>query len=147
MVNENEQTRILLAQWQTCVGMANNVSQRRDFTNNLFVTVNLAITAAISVVWDLKSLFLMAAGIAVCALWIKMINHFRVLNKEKFVVINKLEDSLPSKPFSDEWDRLSHNDQYRDATSWEKFLPWVFIVLYAIAIIVILIIKFYCGGA
>ena len=147
MNEENEKTNIILTQWQTCVEMANSVSQRRDATNNLFVTVNLAITATVSVVWDLKSLFLLIVGIAICTLWIKMINHFRVLNKEKFNVITTLENSLPSKPFFDEWARLSNNSQYKDATFWEKFLPWVFVGLYVVAIVAILFIKFFCGGA
>ena len=146
MDEENEKTNVILAQWQTCVEMANSVSQRRDTTNNLFVTMNLAIIAAVSIVWDLKSLFLMAAGIAVCTLWIKMIGHFRVLNQAKFDVINSLEALLPRKPFSNEWEQLSNNDQYKDATSWEKWLPWVFIALYVIAIIAILTIRFCCGG-
>ena len=48
-------TEIKLAQWQTCVEMANAVSARRDNLNNLFVTVNLALAAAISLVWDVKT--------------------------------------------------------------------------------------------
>ena len=34
---EEEQQETLLAQWQTCVEMANAVSERRDNMNNLFV--------------------------------------------------------------------------------------------------------------
>lgn len=49
-------TEIKLAQWQTCVEMANAVSARRDNLNNLFVTVNLALAAAISLVWDVKTI-------------------------------------------------------------------------------------------
>lgn len=33
----------VLAQWQTCVEMANATSQRRDTMNNIFVTLNLGI--------------------------------------------------------------------------------------------------------
>ena len=54
---------ILLAQWQTCVEMANCVSQRRDMMNNIFVTLNLAIVAAVSLVCSFKSLFLLIAGL------------------------------------------------------------------------------------
>lgn len=69
MVEDDENKNIILAQWQTCVEMANNISQRRDSTNNLFVTLNLAIIATVSIVWDLKSLFVLLAGIACCVLW------------------------------------------------------------------------------
>ena len=59
-------TEIKLAQWQTCVEMANAVSARRDNLNNLFVTVNLALAAAISLVWDVKTIVLLAAGVIEC---------------------------------------------------------------------------------
>lgn len=52
--DKSEET--LLTQWQTCVEMANAVSQRRDAMNNLFVTLNLAIVAAASFIWDAKPL-------------------------------------------------------------------------------------------
>lgn len=45
----DDKIEIVLAQWQTCVEMANSVSQRRDTMNNIFVTLNLAIVAAISI--------------------------------------------------------------------------------------------------
>ena len=54
-----EDRELLLAQCQTCVEMANVTSQRRDSMNNIFVTLNLAIIAAVSFVWDIKSLFLL----------------------------------------------------------------------------------------
>ena len=50
-MRDNEAT--ILAQWQTCVDMANATSQRRDSMNNLFATLNIALIAATSIVWDL----------------------------------------------------------------------------------------------
>ena len=38
-LKETENQEALLAQWQTCVEMANAVSERRDTMNNLFVTL------------------------------------------------------------------------------------------------------------
>ena len=54
---------LILAQWQTCVEMANSVSQRRDTMNNVFITLNLALLAAVSLVWDIKSVFIIIVGI------------------------------------------------------------------------------------
>ena len=71
MENKNEET--ILAHWQTCVEMANSVSQRRDTMNNIFVTVNLAIIAAVSLTFEFKSIFILAAGIVLCILWILFI--------------------------------------------------------------------------
>ena len=70
MKNTNDKTEIILTQWQTCVEMANSVSQRRDAMNNIFITLNLAILAAVSLTWDIKSLFILVAGIVICSIWI-----------------------------------------------------------------------------
>jgi len=36
MANNEPKDELLLAQWQTCVEMANSISQRRDTMNNIF---------------------------------------------------------------------------------------------------------------
>ncbi len=138
----DDKIEIVLAQWQTCVEMANSVSQRRDTMNNIFVTLNLAIVAAISINWDMKSLFILVAGIVVCVIWLLFIRNYKLLNTEKFNVINEIEKKLPVKPFNDEWKKLERNKQYKDSTRLEKTLPIMFIVLYVIAIITIVNIKF-----
>lgn len=132
---------ILLAQWQTCVEMANYVSQRRDMMNNIFETLNLAIMAAVSLVWSFKSLFLLVEGLVVCVIWLFFIQNFKLLNSAKFQVINNLEESLPSAPFSDEWKMLKSNKKYMDGTKLEKSLPITFIILYATAIILVVLTK------
>lgn len=53
--NTKDDTEILLGEWQTCVEMANSISQRRDSMNNLFITLNLAITTAVSI-WSCQYL-------------------------------------------------------------------------------------------
>ncbi|MEF2919645.1 MAG: hypothetical protein U0O22_04155 [Acutalibacteraceae bacterium] len=146
MKNTDDKTEIILAQWQTCVEMANSVSQRRDTMNNIFVTLNLAIIAAVSITWDLKSLFILAAGIVVCTIWILFIRNYKLLNTEKFNVINDIEKKLPVKPFNDEWKKLKSNKKYRDSTKLENTLPIMFIVLYVIAIAAIVAIKCYTQG-
>ena len=138
----DDKIEIVLAQWQTCVEMANSVSQRRDTMNNIFVTLNLAIVAAISINWDMKSLFILVAGIVVCVIWLLFIRNYKLLNTEKFNVINEIEKKLPVKPFNDEWKKLERNKQYKNSTRLEKTLPIMFIVLYVIAIITIVNIKF-----
>ena len=146
MNKADEKNEIILAQWQTCVEMANSVSQRRDVMNNIFVTLNLAIVAAVSITWDIKSLFILIAGIVVCSIWLLFIRNYKLLNEEKFNVINTLEMRLPVKPFNDEWNKLKSNKKYKNSTKLEKALPIMFIVLYVIAIIAIIVIKFCTQG-
>ncbi len=109
MKEAEDKTEIILAQWQTCVEMANSVSQRRDAMNNIFITLNLAIIAAVSITWNIKSLFILVAGIVVCTIWLLFIRNYKLLNAEKFNVINTIEKKLPVKPFNDEWEKLKNN--------------------------------------
>lgn len=142
MENPEEKTEIILAQWQTCVEMANSVSQRRDTMNNIFITLNLAIIAAVSITWNIKSLFILVAGVVVCTIWILFIRNYMMLNTEKFNVINTIEQKLPVQPFNDEWEKLKGNKKYKNGTQLEKTLPIMFIILYVVAVITVVIIKF-----
>lgn len=119
MKNDDDKTEAILAQWQTCVEMANFVSQRRDTMNNIFVTLNLAIIATVSITWDIKSLFILAAGIVVCIIWLLFIRNYKLLNTEKFNVINEIENKLPVKPFNDEWKNLRAIKNTRMVLSWK----------------------------
>lgn len=129
-INKNQEQDTLLAQWQTCVEMANAVSERRDAMNNLFVTLDLAIIAAISFMWDTKTIVLLIAGIIICIVWILFIRNFRELNKAKYDVINKIELYLPMKAFYDEWQVLKKSKKYIEGTKLEKIMPIAFCILY-----------------
>lgn len=142
MENTNKDKELLLNQWQTCVDMANSVSQRRDNMNNIFITLNLAIIAAISITWDIKSLFILIVGITICILWILIIQNYKLLNTAKFNVINSIEEKLPSTPFKDEWQFLKNSKKYMDSTTLERILPITFIILYIVAIIAIIVLKY-----
>ena len=135
----------LLSQWKTCVDMANSVSQRRDTMNNLFVTLNTAIVAAVAFVWEIKSLLLLLAGIAVCILWLLFIRNYKKLNEAKFQIIDELERSLPYKPYTVEWDKLqAGKNKYIEGTKLENYLPIVFIVLYCCAGMVLFANNYNC---
>lgn len=141
MENTTEDKELLLNQWQTCVDMANSVSQRRDNMNNIFITLNLAIMAAVSITWDIKSLFILIAGITICLLWMLNIRNYKLLNTAKFNVINSIEEKLPSAPFKDEWQFLKNSKKYMDSTTLERILPITFIILYIATVIAIIVIK------
>ena len=137
---------VILAEWQTCVEMANSVSQRRYSMNNIFVTLNLAVITAVSFTWNIKSLFILLAGALICVIWIFSIRNYKMLNQEKFKVINKIEKELPVMPFNEEWSLLKMNKKYMDGTMIETFIPIIFIGLYIIAIIVVIYCKFKSNG-
>jgi len=105
--------------------------------NNVFCTMNIAMIAALSFVWDKKSVFIAVSGILINALWIKFILNFKRLNKEKFNVINELEKYLPYEPFNKEWEYLTANKKYKDCTKYEIILAILFVLLYIVFICVI----------
>ncbi|MDO4755539.1 MAG: hypothetical protein Q4A54_04280 [Parabacteroides sp.] len=136
---DNKKDDLLSIQWQTCVEMANSVSQRRDTMNNLFITLNLAIIAGISLVGGTKTIMMIVAGVIVCAVWILFINNFKELNSAKFAIINTLEESMINKPFTEEWRIIKDNKKYVEGTKLEKAFPICFIAVYIVALIFILI--------
>lgn len=141
--HDSNKSELILAQWQTCVEMANSVSQRRDSMNNIFITLNLAILATISIAWNIKSIFLLASGIVFCCVWVSFIKNYKLLNREKFKVIDSLESQLPAHPFREEWEKLQEVKKYKDGTFLEKVLPITFICIYAIALLLTVTTKFF----
>lgn len=143
--SKNKQTKdtdAILSQWQTCVEMANSVSQRRDNMNNIFVTLNLAIIAAVSAVWSTKALIILLAGIMICVIWLYFIRNYKQLNKVKFSIINEMESLLPQQPFKKEWEMLNSNKKYVEGTVLERWLPWIFIALYVVSSVIIICVNF-----
>lgn len=131
----------VLAIWQTCVEMANGVSQRRDTMNNLFVTLNIAVIAAVSWMWDVKTVFLCVAGLVICVVWLLYINNFKRLNAAKFRVIYDLEERLGVTPFKDEWDILKKTKRYLEGTKLERILPIAFALGYAVVFVILICTK------
>lgn len=135
---ETNNTKYILEQWKVCVEAANATSQRRDSMNNLFASLNLAIFAAISFAWNMKSLVLLVAGTVLCIVWIIFINNYKLLNQEKFNVINSLECSLGRQPLNDEWEALKKCKKYKDATWLERIMPIAFVLIYITVMVIII---------
>lgn len=102
---------------------------------NIFITLNTALFAVITFTLDYRSILLSAIGIAICILWICTINSYKKLNSVKYEIINEIESKLPLAPFTSEWDRLNNKYDYVRLTKIEKFIPWMFIILYSISIL------------
>lgn len=140
-MEQEDKKQYVLAIWQTCVEMANGVSQRRDTMNNLFVTLNIAVIAAVSWMWDVKTVFLCVAGLVICVVWLLYINNFKRLNTAKFRVIYDLEERLGVTPFKDEWDILKKTKRYLEGTKLERILPIAFALGYAVVFVILICTK------
>ena len=140
-MEQEDKKQDVLAIWQTCVEMANGVSQRRDTMNNLFVTLNIAVIAAVSWMWDVKTVFLCVAGLVICVVWLLYINNFKRLNTAKFRVIYDLEERLGVTPFKDEWDIMKKTKRYLEGTKLERILPIAFALGYAVVFVILICTK------
>lgn len=127
---------VVLEQWKTCVEMANCNSEKRNNSNNIFITINVAILAVISFSIEYKSLMLSLAGMCICFLWIYTLNSYSKLSTAKYDIINEIEKQLPLSPFLYEWEKLNNKKKYIKLTTIEKIIPILFIVLYSISILV-----------
>lgn len=126
---------VVLEQWKTCVEMANSNTEKRTNSNNIFITINAALLAVISFSLDYKSIILSVVGIAVCVVWLYSIESYKKLSSVKYHIVNEIELRLPLKPFAYEWEKLNVEKKYMGLTKIEKILPWLFILLYIVSIL------------
>lgn len=131
-------SHVVLEQWKTCVEMANEISSRRDTMNNLFVTLNLAFIAAISLTWDAKISILSVVSIVVNIIWLLLIRYYKKINEAKYKIILKMEKDLPFQAFSDEWKVYKSGKYSINGTTLELLLPCTFITAYLIMLLAIL---------
>jgi len=127
--------------------MADRISARRMLANTFFVTVNTGLAAFLgshSFHW-----YVAIAGIMLSLAWWMLLKSYRDLNSAKYRVIHAMEVRLPAQIFSDEWAMLKRErvkfalkrstlkewwTQYRELGTVERVIPWVFAVIYVVAI-------------
>ena len=126
---------VVLEQWKTCVEMANSNTEKRTNSNNIFITINAALLAVVSFSMEYKSIALSVVGIAVCVVWLYSIENYKKLSSVKYHIVNEIEQQLPLKPFTYEWEKLKGEKKYLGLTQIEKVLPRLFILLYGFPVI------------
>ncbi|XOQ45172.1 MAG: SLATT-5 domain-containing protein [Clostridium sp.] len=131
----SEYETAVLEQWKTCVEMANCNTEKRNNSNNIYISINSAIFAVITYTLNYKSILLSIIGIFICVLWINSINSYKKLSSVKYHIINEIEAKLPLAPFAYEWEKLKNEQKYKKLTKTEKRLPGLFIALYSILFI------------
>ena len=125
----------VLEQWKVCVEMANANTEKRTNSNNIFITINAALLAVVSFSLEYKSIILSVVGMVVCVVWLCSIESYKKLSSVKYHIVNEIEQRLPLKPFTYEWFTLKNEKKYLGLTKIEKTLPFLFILLYVISII------------
>ncbi|MCX4562160.1 hypothetical protein OHA02_39020 [Streptomyces phaeochromogenes] len=131
--------------YKLAVEMADRVSARRGSANAFFLSVQSTLVTVVgfgipklseSPWW--VSLAVTLAGCTLSATWWMQLRSYRILNKAKFTVINRLEEDIPVKIFTAEWEALkgdpasNRRKRYAELGTSERVVPLVFAVAHLI---------------
>ena len=130
-----------MRQYEKYIDSAEKVSDRRQNSNNFFLSLNsilLAFTGFLTTLsFEFWHTILAFAGVCISILWLLTITSFRNLNSGKFKVIHDMEKKLPIKLFDDEWTHLGRGNnlsKYIKISLVEQGIPIIFFILYVLVI-------------
>lgn len=103
-----------------------------------FTTLGIGVLTASTAIGGCKSIPLLVVGIGICVVWLLCISSFKTLNDAKFAVIDSMESQMQSRPFADEWKRLTGSKKYNKQTTIEKALPVLFCFVFCSMIVLVL---------
>ena len=127
----------VLAQYKLAVEMADRVSARRGTANLFYLSIQTTLLTAAGLAYTTvqhtpwyTTVTVALTGCTISGAWWRQLQSYKLLNRAKFVVINRMEEQLPVKVFSDEWEILKHETtSYVELGAVERVVPWVFAVL------------------
>jgi hypothetical protein len=142
--------------YKVAVEMADRISERRGRANAFFLTLNVALVAALGLAvpevscrsphaanevlsarWG--TFVLALGGVAIALSWFLLLKSYRDLNKAKFKVIHEIEAGLPIRVFAREWEVLRPTApdhwwrlwrRYAEFGVIERSVPLVFAAIY-----------------
>jgi hypothetical protein len=134
---------LLFKQYKFLMEMSNDLCNRRDSNIKFYATISSIIVGLTSYLitnnYPLIILLIpVILGIPFCYIWYRHIADYKELNSAKFKVINHIENYLPAKGFTIEWDLINH-DKYKGLTYWDKVTPLLFMFILIIILIGLLI--------
>ncbi len=142
LINKNykiNKKECILKQYEIFVNSSEKVSSKRMISNNFHLGANTALFAIAGYLSTLSkplvAVILSGVGILISLSWIFNLCSYKKLNSIKFKVIHELEEHLSARVFTKEDEYL---DSHYTLTNLEKFIPYIFIFLYGIFIIIFL---------
>ena len=140
----------LLEQYKLYVELADRVSHRRGVANSYFLLMNssaVVILGSLGVSFQNTSrwffVFPTVILICICIVWFYLVRSYSQLNSGKWKVVGALEERLPSSPWwKAEWQALGEGKDrslYWPFTHIEKWVPWIFVLLYVGTLTIVLI--------
>ncbi len=130
-----------LDQYKIYLTMLDNISDRRQKSNEFFMGLNTAIIGVLGYV-ETKDLpyapilFLLVpfVGCLISYFWYHIVRSYKNLNTAKFAVVHGIEQRLPITMFETEWAYVENGEnkkKYYPFTHIEINIPKIFIALYA----------------
>lgn len=130
----------LLGQYKMYVSLLEQVIEKRQKSNHLFLAIHTALLAILGFVNKeihgsvyLINILISISGMAICYSWYRLIRSYQNINASKFKVIHKIEERLPLSLYSVEWDLLGRGQDkkiYYPITSTELIIPIIFTIIY-----------------
>ncbi len=143
MINDiNHDNKTLFEQYKLYVQMADSMSQRRQYANQYYTSLTVALisipsTLDIGVLTEpnLLSIIIAIIGCMLCLIWSGNIQSYKSLSNSKFQVIYKLEAHLSFSCFKEEWELLKKQNHHVDLSTFEKSIPYSVFLLYFLFLI------------
>jgi len=141
----------LFEQYKIFLQMIDNLTHRRTIANSFFLSINTGLLAAFGLLINLEIISLNSnslwviggsiAGILFSYSWVRTVTSYKQLSKVKWTLILELEKKLPLRLHETEWEMLGEGKdkkKYKQLTDVEKVIPFIFIGIYSLIILVIL---------
>jgi hypothetical protein len=131
-------TEQVMRQYEILVDSTIQVTNWRLSANNFYISVNTALLALATYLYNFSSLtgiVIGLIGLAITVLWHETIQYYRSLNKAKFSVIHELEKQLPVPIFHLENEYFVKEDRMR-ATWIESKISILFGIAYVLIVVV-----------
>lgn len=133
-----------LEQYKIITKSAEDVTDKRHNVNKYYLGVNsFLLTLAgylASINLEVVPLIIASIGFITSIIWHRHILSFKSLNSAKFKVILEIEKNLPARIYNVENEYLKKN--YYKLTSIETWIPFIFGLLYALIIFIIILISY-----
>lgn len=143
------QGTVLLEIYKLHVELADRIGQRRQTTNQFYLSLVTALFVIFSFLFNKDvsayvsayrgGIIISVVGILICFIWLGHIHAFKQLSAEKHSVLLKLEAQLPFAFYQLEWDQLTSKRKYLRQTRIEKWTPVLMLVIFVF-------IGVYCTG-
>lgn len=136
---ENEiQSRLLLEEYKIMINTSEKMMERRQGTNNFYITLCTAMLTVIvafiatkinTIVWGSITFVISGMMMFLCYNWKKTLEAYGLSNEAKYEILNKIEENLPASIFFSEWEYGKTID-YSPYSQRESKIPEVFFCLF-----------------